>query len=323
MDRRTPTVYLLHGDDDLAVSEFIARLKDKLGDPSTVCLNTQVFSADGLDMAALAEACAAMPFLARRRLIVLQRASAAMTGDPARRERFLALLDGLPPSTALVLVEPQELSQKSPLMKWAESHADQSFVKAMNAPHGPAFVEWLQQRAHQLEGKIDPQAAFLLAELVGDDPRRAEQELAKLLDYVDRARPVETQDVERLTPFGGQSDVFAMVDALGARDGQMALGHLHRLLEDEPALYALAMIIRQFRLLLLAREALDTGRDPRQALRLHPYVASKLSTQARHFTLQQLERIYHQLLEMDLAIKTGKTEDVVALDSLLADLCAA
>ncbi len=324
-----PTLYLLHGDDELAASEEVARLRDKLGDPSTVALNMHEFNAEALDFGELAQACTAAPFLARRRLVVVRPAS-TLVADSDRQSRFEELLAQLPPTTALVLIEPRSLTERtrpgrpppkpSPLLRWAAEHPDSTYVREFTAPHGEAFIRWLRQRCCSLGGDIDPQAAFLLAEMVGDDPRLADLELAKLLDYVDRQRPIDTQDVERLTPFAGQSDVFAMVDALGMRDGTTALKHLHRLLDDDSPMYALAMIIRQFRLLLLVRETIDTGRDPRQALHVHPFVAGKLAAQARRFTLTQLEDVLRRLLEIDLAIKTSQTDEKVALDAFVAAL---
>ena len=71
MDRQAPTVYLLFGDDELAIGEFVARLREKLGDASAVPLNTQSFDGTTVDTADLRQACQALPFLARRRLVVV------------------------------------------------------------------------------------------------------------------------------------------------------------------------------------------------------------------------------------------------------------
>ena len=45
MANSKPTVYLLYGDDELAMADFVARLREKLGDPSTADLNTVRFAA--------------------------------------------------------------------------------------------------------------------------------------------------------------------------------------------------------------------------------------------------------------------------------------
>ena len=320
MERTAPTIYLLFGDDELAIGEFVSRLREKLGDASSIALNTQVFEGPSLDPAGLAQACQAIPFLARRRLVVVHRAGACLAGGGPRQERFLGILESVPASTALVLVETSDSKAASALQSWADAHPGVTFVRTFSSPKGEAFVRWLVDRSKSLGGQIEPQAAHLLAEFIADDPLVGDQELTKLLDYVARSRPIREEDVQRLTPNHAQSDVFAMVDALGAGDGRRALALLHRLLEDEPPRYAFSMITRQFRLLLQAREALDGGRDPATALSLHPYVASKLASQARQFTLPQLETMYHRLLETDLAIKTGLSEEGVALDSLVAAL---
>jgi DNA polymerase-3 subunit delta len=314
-----PTVYLLHGDDDLAAAEFVRHLRERLGDAATADLNFQRFEAGTVDLAMLEQACTSIPFLAPRRVVVLQRPS-RMAGDGERKGRFLQLLDSLPSTTALVLVEPGDVTKGSPLFAWAESHPDAAYIRRFEAPHGEAFIRWEQNRCQALGGKIEAAAAQLLAEGSGEDPRLVEQELAKLLDYVNRSRAITAQDVETLTALHGQSSVFAMVDAIGQRDIRQALLRLRRLLEDEDPRYAFAMIIRQMRLLIRAREAMETGGNPRQAVGAPPFVADKIAAQARNFSLPALERIYHELLELDLATKSGQADLGIGLDLLIGSL---
>lgn len=320
VERSAPTIYLLFGDDDLAIAEFVSRLRDKLGDSSSIALNTQVFEGPSLDLVNLAQSVQAVPFLARRRLVVVHHAGACLAGGGQKQERFLAALEAVPATTALVLVETSDSKAAASFQAWADAHPGTAYVRTFSSPKGEAFVRWIVERCKVQGGQIEHPAARLLAELIADDPLLGDQELAKLLDFTGRARPIREEDVRQLTPYHGQSDVFAMVDALGAGDGRRALALLHRLLEDESPRYAFSMITRQFRLLLQAREALDDGREPATVLSIHPYVASKLTGQARQFTLAQLESMYHALLETDLAIKTSLSEETVALDSLVAGL---
>jgi len=56
------------------------------------------------------------------------------------------------------------------------------------------------------------------------------------------------------------------------------------------------------------REHLDNGGTPNnaaQALGLNDFVAKKIAEQARRYSIEQLERIYHFLLETDVAMKGG------------------
>lgn len=328
MSGHLPTVYLLYGDDPFTISQTVRQLRSRLGDPESAGLNLQNFSGSRLDLAALEQTCRSHPFLAARRLIVLSEAE-RLPRDPAWQERFQALLQDLPPTTALVLLEDQDLStpkaeekyrSSSPLQAWALAHPDQCYVRRFARPRGPRFTQWLAERCRALGGQIHPAAAALLAEYVSEDQYLADQELHKLLDYVDRARAIEPQDVEHLTPFAGQADVFAMVDAVGHKDTARSLELIRQLLQAHDPAYVFAMLTRQFRLLLQAREALDLHRDPQQALQAHPFVARKVTEQSRNFRLPELERAMVQLLAIDLAHKRGEGELEVALESYLAGL---
>jgi DNA polymerase III subunit delta len=311
-----PAVYILHGDDDLAIAEFLARLTDKLGDPATAQLNRLEVVGDQADFAAVEAACMAVPFLSPRRLVIVRPLGKFATP----LSRLTDLLERVPSTTGLVLVEPKGLTNDAGLIQWAAANSGRAYLRSFEPPRGGALLRWIHTRAEQLGGQIQPEAAALLAESVDGEARTASQELAKLLDYVDRARPVTAADVDLLTPVHGQADIFAMVDALGQRDGRRAMEHLHRLIAHQEPRYIFAMVIRQFRLLILAREALDAGQSPRQSLRLAPFVADKIARQAVNFPLTQLEAIYHDLLDIDLASKRGQLDLDVALDSLVAGL---
>ena len=123
------------------------------------------------------------------------------------------------------------------------------------------------------------------------------------------------------------SSVFDLVDALGKRDGQRAAHELHHLLDQgENPLGLLAMIVRQFRLLILVKE-LQARHLPPEAIAKeigqHPFVVKKIGEQAHAFRdSAQLEQIYRRLLDIDVEIKTGVTPDVLALDLLVAGLAS-
>jgi DNA polymerase-3 subunit delta len=174
-----------------------------------------------------------------------------------------------------------------------------------------------------LGGKIEPDAAARLSEMVGEETRIAVQELTKLLTYVNFARPVTLLDVDQVSIVSAQGNVFELVDALGQGNGRKAQHVLHQLLEEEEAFELWGMVIRQFRLLLQARELLDGSAsipEVQKALGLHEFVAQKAASQAKRFSLSALESIYHKLLEIDEGAKTSQVPLDLALDMLVVEL---
>lgn len=325
-----PVIYLLHGDDEYAITQFIANMEAKLGDPSTVDLNVTRFKEGALPFDELASVVHAMPFLAERRLVVLYNPLGAMQ-SAAVRDRFKALLEKVPPTTALVIAIHRPLvaardkrqGKQHWLQKWAQHQNGKVFEKELLLARGPELVRWIQKQAREEGGEITPDGAALLASLVDDDPRLAAQEISKLLAFVNYGRPVEPDDVEYLVASVGGGDVFAMVDALGNQNGQQALRMLHQLLDEDEPLRLFGMVIRQFRLLLLTRELLDSGHresDIARELKTYPFVVRNLIPQTRNFSMESLENIYRRLLDIDEAIKTGQIEGDTALDTLVTAL---
>ena len=184
-------------------------------------------------------------------------------------------------------------------------------------------MKWIQEKAGEFGGTLTLRAAQMLAEYLGNDTQRAAQEIEKLLTYVDFNRSVGDKDVQLLSIQENQSDIFEMVDALGSKDGKKAMRQLHLLLEDNDFIPVFSMIVRQFRLILQAREILDEGgndRDVAKILRQQPFVARKISTQAQQFDLLTLESIYYQLQKIDIDMKTGGMQGDIALDLFIARL---
>lgn len=325
-----PVVEIIHGDDPYAIRRHIAELiantfsQDKtLADYNVTRLDGRQASDDDLRSAANA-----IPFFTERRLVILTSPFSRLTSDAARK-RFIALLDGLPSSTTLVLVIEDTLERRGwksfpPthfVQRWSKEAGKRAHITVCQLPPPNAMPEHIRKEARALKGQFSPEAAAALAAHIGNDTQLAALEIEKLLLSVDFKRPVEVQDVEELTAQGGQGDVFAMVDALAIGNSRQAIGMLHRLMEVQEPLSLFGMIVRQFRLLVQARELMDEGKGNQLAAEMHqvPFVADKLAGQARHFNMAQLEDIYHRLLLVDEAMKTSQMPQDLALDTFVAE----
>ena len=344
--------YVLHGEDELARSDLVAEFRLKVGEESVRDLNTTILDGRLVTLAQLIHASDAVPFLADKRLVVVEgllthlasrRKGSDDTSEPSGPAKgFLSsLLDYLPrvpDSTRLVFVEPRTLPATNPVLKLARQ-TDRRTVIEFPLPSKESMSRWVQKRAAQHGGEITLQAASALVTAVGYDPhpsdrdrtpeqgnklRLLDQDIQKLLAYVNWSRPVTPEDVTKLVSDAQQGDLFGMVDALAGGDGRRTIVELHRLLDQGKApLELFGLIVRQFRLMIELKELAEqgiTGPPAAERLSLHPFVADKASKQARAFSMEQLEAVYHRLLEMDVQIKTGQTEDVVALDLLVAGL---
>jgi DNA polymerase-3 subunit delta len=336
-------LYLLHGADEFTRSEKIAELKQKLGDPAVVSLNTTVLDGRKMTLPTLIQACDALPFMAKRRLVIVEgfwsrfeptegsktkeKPPKMPASDSALIKGLLEYLPRLPRTTGLVFVESRSLQKTNPAFKAVPSDQKKvAYVKEFNPPKEGELGRWIQRRMKAKGGEILPQAAQELAGSVGSNLRQLDQELDKLGAHANYQRPVSSADVHSLVSATQTDSVFALVDAIGLRQREKAMRVLHELLEAGAApLYLLSMIERQFRILLQVKDMQARGvarPDMQKTLGIrHSFIIQKSLRQAQNYSMAALESIYERLAGVEQKIKTGEIEDLLALDLLVIELC--
>lgn len=327
-----PILYLLYGDDNFAMQKFVQDLLSKLSDdPTTVDMNSTRLDGNRCTVEEVRSAAFALPFLAARRIVVVNQALRLLK-DKKTQAPFLDLLEKAPPTTALLLVVESTFEKRDWkdfgaahwLRKWVKQQPGMKvYQKECALPNQRMMPGWIVEETKRQNGKIQPPAAAELASHVGTNTQLASLEIDKLLTYVNLSREIEVEDVKELVPDVAPISVFDMVDAIAEGKSSRAVKLLHSLLEVEDPFSLFGMIIRQFRLLLLANAVMERGGRKEQiaaALHAHPYVAEKLENQARRFDEQALEEVYQHLLDIDEKIKTSQMDIRLALDLFVCEL---
>jgi len=321
-------VQIFYGDDEYAIAERIAILESQMGDSTTAGLNVVRLDGRLSSETEINSAIRAMPFLADKRLVIITNPLARVNNSSAI-ERYKNFLTSIPDTTELILIlsttgDKKEKWEDHWLIKWAKQSGGKILPKAFLLPTINEMSIWIIKKAKELGGEVTPAAARLLVDLIGNDTRLAVQEINKLLTYVNYQRPVDDCDVNTLTVSVAEESIFNLVDAIGNCYGKESTRLLHLLMDQQEPVHIFSMIIRQFRLLLIVREAMEgysTLDKIAQTQHINPYVVKKLQAQAKRFSLSAIEVIYHKLLELEESTKIGKIDLEVGLDVFVAELC--
>jgi len=325
-----PPVTLLYGEDEFAISEHVKALKGGLGAEEKAAMNTTEFHAGGFSFPELRAVCESAPFLCAQRLVILvdlfTRQKSEVQPVDARKGLLATLIDYLPVLpvyTAVIVLERSKIPKNSRLLK-AVQEMDGAEVRECTLPENSALPRWIIERADKAGGDFSAGAAQELGAAGVESPRALQSEIEKLLAYVNWARPVTVEDVRRMVPAVAQADIFRLVDSLGERNARRAMAQLHHLLSsgERDAMGVFGMVVRQYRLLLQAKEILEqgnTGAEVSARLRLPHFVSEKICAQSQRYTIGGLEQIYRRLLGMDIAMKTGRDRQMV-LDVMVAGL---
>ncbi|MDX2077099.1 MAG: DNA polymerase III subunit delta [bacterium] len=320
--------FLVHGEDDVGIEEYVNKLRGEMGTSPNADFNISEFDGQVADVAEIISAVSSYPFLADARMVIvrgllkwLTRKGAGETGK-AGIARLSEELIHLPEWARLIFVERETLPDTNPILKAMKEigHAD---IKLCAIPKD--LPRWLMNRAQKVyDVHLEETAARALALVVGSDLRGADNELCKLADYVGDAGKITEDDVAVMTSYLPEVTIWAAIKDIAEGRGKKALERIHQLLMDKKGndpIGIFAMIIRQFRFLLLTKEYLTMPNDGRPlADALGVKMAGEYISQSKSFKLDELERIYKALQEYDFKMKVGMIEPETALDIMIISL---
>ena len=329
-------IYLLHGTDTYSLRAYLDELRAAVGMPDVQDANITSLNTQDANPASILGLCQAMPFLAERRMVIVDGLIASLAGE-GRGNRgkvtsealaewydfFPSLPDNMPPTSDLVFMEGQ-LQANNPVLKNVKAVAE---VKEFGKMTANDLRGWVQKRVMDRNGSITTNAVQLLVDMIGMDLWALASEVEKLLLYA-TGRTIEIEDVEEMVGFVKEVSIFTVVDAVLEGNRTVAMRNLTKLLEGEATVpYVLSMLGRQVRMLLLAKELIQE-KVPQGELgdRLginSQYPLRKTLEQARRFTPQSLRALHTGLLNTDVAIKTGAQGERLALEFLVAEMCQA
>ena len=210
----------------------------------------------------------------------------------------------------IVIYEKEPVDERVKLFKTLVKETKHQEFKFLS---GAKLTAWVDAELAKYSAKIDLFAKNVFLGRVGNNLWQAENDIKKLV-YFAAGKIITKEDVLLLTKPKIENDIFKTIDAIAQKDKAQALSLLKKHIDSgDNVLYLLTMIAYQFKNLMLIKN------NP-QNCGLHPFVLRKNYGLAAQFSAEQLKKIYHQIFEIDLDIKTGKIEPELALELLISSL---
>jgi DNA polymerase III subunit delta len=310
--RRVASTYLVKGDDaSLVAQEVRALLADLVGDRDHALVVEEIGQGLGeeLSVGAIVDACLTPPFLVDRRVVVVREAGRLLTADAPR---LVEVVQDPLPTTVLVLVGGGG-AVPAPLVKAVKAFGEIIDVATTKAGERKA---WLHDHLRGAPVKLEPRAADLLADHVGEDLGRVEGLLGALsAAYGDGAR-VSAEDLVPYLGEAGNVPRYELTDAIDKGEPGRALVVLHRMLDAGglAPVQVLATVHGHFAN-MLALDGDDVGNEQEAAavLGTAPYVAKKALEQSRRLGSTRIAEAIKLIAAADLDVRgaSGLNAEVV------------
>ncbi|MEW5785254.1 MAG: DNA polymerase III subunit delta [Bacillota bacterium] len=235
--------------------------------------------------------------------------------------RFIETEKARPSPERIVIFQAAAVDRRKKMFKLLAKHG----LAVECAPYkGDELARWIQTRAARAGKKIERAAVEQLL-MAGGGMWHLAGELDKYIAYLNDDETVITAAVvEQLYSGDSQANVFALADSLSEGDLQGALAILQHLLSrrEEPV-RIFFMLVRHYRLLIIARSLLDERIPPAEhaaALQVPPFAVRRLLQQASLYSSEILADALPVLQQIDRQIKTGALEPRLALEITLGKL---
>ncbi|TAJ98861.1 MAG: DNA polymerase III subunit delta [Candidatus Manganitrophaceae bacterium] len=310
-------VYLLTGEEPFFIHQLLSRFREKVLDEAARDFNYDQFQGEGVDPAQATMIAKTFPVFSPRRLVIIQ--NAELIKD--EREIFLNYLDAPCETTVLLFV-----AAKPDLRKKLFAALKKKGTTIHCAPLSEqALPGWILQEGKKRGIDFSEEATWCLKEHVGNDLFLIQQEIDKLALHLTEGKKIPLEMVQQLIAGGRSHSIFELTRALGEKDLKRSLALLSSLLaEGEHPLFILTMLTRQWRLMAVAREALDAGKSEGavgKKVPMPPNLLPSFFKQLRNWKGGDIRRAFDLSLAADSQLKGGRQLPAQVLEMLMLDLC--
>ena len=299
-------LYLLWGPEDYLREQYLVQLKKNCLPEGEDSFSYKRLNGPELDPRALEQAVDAPPFLTERSFVEIRDADLNRLSAP---EDCLKVLSDIPETCTVVFVQSAQFEPDGRLKFIKALRGLARELKFTQQSQG-MLTDWIARRFAAAGKRIELDAAQRLIFVSGDLMSRLIPEIEKIAAYA-QGEVVTQTDVDAVADHIPEAVVFEMTELIAQKKTNSALSVLSELLADknnEPIMM-LAVLGGQMRKLYAARLALEKNLGVKYVMELcaikYDYIASRLLSAARGFTLPQLRAAVALCAETDYRMKSG------------------
>ncbi len=302
-------MYLLYGEEGYLKKQYKEKLQ-KAMIPEGDTMNYAYYEGKGINVKEIIDLAETMPFFGERRLIVIEDSGFFKNASP----EFAEYLKEAPKTTCFLFVE-EEIDKRGKLYKAVK---DLGRIVELAVQDEQTLLRWILGNIRR-EGKQTTESAvrYLLAKC-GTDMENLQSEMEKLFCYTLGKEAIEIADIEEICTTQITNQIFEMIAAVAEKKQKKTLDLYYDLLAlKEKPMKILALLSRQFRLLMEVKELMSQGygrKDIASSVGLNPYVVGKYVEQGKAFHRKELREILEECLDIEERIKTGRLDDVMGVE---------
>lgn len=304
--------YLIYGEEAYLRNQNRDKLVKALaGDFGS--MNFTRYEGDGLNPGEIIDMAETLPFLADKRVILVENSGFFKNGCPELSEYLKK-----PSETTYFVFAEKDVDKRKDIYKTVSKVG---FELCCDPQDEGTLKTWINSKVVSEGKRISPRALAFMIDRVGTDMSNISTELEKLICYCLDREEITENDIDAVCANWLTNRIFAMTDAIVEKNQKKAINLYYDLLAlKEPPAKILALIMRQFNLMLQVKEMSTNHRDNgsiASAIKLAPFLVGKYVNWSKGYSFDELKKALELCASNDEAVKTGKIDYVISVEMVI------
>jgi len=330
--------YFLYGEEMFLAQQFVENVKTTLIPPEDEYFHIEKFRLEDSTWMDVFDSARMAPFfLTSWRILVIEISNDKKGALTQGEEKiFKDYFNSPPAQTVIILLLPGKIGKTNAIFRMISSlPSGLVCAKELKPLRDYQVMEWVGRKLDSLNKRATLEAKNRLLELTGNDLGRINNEIEKIVTFVDKKNPIELDDVNQVSGWVKSFAEYELANALERADFDQSLIVLNELLRKEKAKpeFIMGAITKFFRDLLLAKLWLKDKKERKAIFKeLKPQIQEKFgnfySQRFRAFfslldrlSMTDLSDYLKELQEIDLKIKTSAPSPQILMERFLFKYC--
>ncbi|MFM1875547.1 MAG: polymerase subunit delta [Bacteroidota bacterium] len=306
-------IYFLQGEEPF----YIDRISDYIAEHALTederSFNQTVLYGLDTDVSTIVSEAKRFPMMAPRQVVIIKEAQMVKNlipaGEDAKSELLNYLENPLPTTVLVICHKYKKIDSRKKIGKGIKAAAENNGVFYTSEKVKDYLLSgWISDHVQSLGYHIDPRTSTILAEYLGNDLAKIDNELGKLFIDLKPGESITPELIERSIGISKDFNVFELQNAILNRDVNKAnriVLHFGKNQKEHPIQMLVATLYSFFFKILLLHHLQQRGKakDAARIMRINPYFLKDYQLGARTFSDKKLRNIIAYLREADLKSK--------------------
>jgi DNA polymerase III subunit delta len=331
-DNQIEKIYLVYGEETYLKDKYAETLRNTLVLKEFEDLNFHFLDDKNFSVEKVINACETTPFMSERKMVLVKfpdlfSSKQKVLSDHDENE-LIYYFKKVPKTTCLLFYGGAAIDSRRKIVKEINKNGELIHFQKLEESELKKWIEKTIKNHQKVIKNLELSYFIANIDYMGKNASQQlldiENEIKKIVSFIGERKEVTKSDIDYVSVFSFQNDIFKLFDAIGRKNAGEALKRLNGMITQGEAIIKILVSLSNYvRNLLKTKLLLEEGYSTSMIaskLGMNSYYITKCAYQSKGFTVKRLKTLLNVFLKIDLMIKSGKLKENIGVEMLVIEL---